>query len=89
MDKTGEREKLENERAEIEQYLDHPISREIISDNREKQDEMVRVLCNINVTDIESFFRHFTAVGVLKGLRQHQAIIDGNLQEIKRRIEEL
>ena len=89
MDKTGAREKLENELAMIDQYLSHPISREIFDDNKEKQEEIVELLTKTSIIDLSTLFRHVEAVGVLRGLRQSKAIVEGDVQVIKTKLEEL
>ena len=86
MDKQAE---LDNEMRAIEAYLDHPISRKIKTDNLEQQEALVEVICNIPIHDIESFFKHFEAVGHLRGLRRANAIVQDDLDEIKEKLKEL
>lgn len=83
MDITAERQRLENERNAIEQYLDHPISRKIFSDNKDQQERLVDTICNVPIVDLESFFKHFEAVGHLRGLRRAKALIMDDVEEIE------
>jgi hypothetical protein len=89
MDQAGDKGKLENERAMIESYLSHPITRKIISDNKEEQEKLVNLICAQAITDVETFFAHHEAVGHLRGLRRAEAIIRFDLEEIKEKLEEL
>ena len=89
MDVTGEKNKLENEKREIEAYLKHPISRKIFEDNKEQQEEAVNYILERPVTSLEDFLKREQALGHLRGLRRATAIIQTDLDEIKQKIEEL
>lgn len=84
-----ERHRLENEKATIEGYLNHPITREILKDNEEEQQGLINVITVGEIVDISTFFAHFQAVGQLKGLRQSSAILRGSLERIKEELERL
>jgi len=89
MDTTADRQRLESEKRAIQQYLDHPISREILKDNEEGQEALVNTICNVPITDAESFFKHFEAVGHLRGLRRMRSLIDENVERIAQELKEL
>jgi hypothetical protein len=89
MDITAERQRLENEQRAIAAYLDHPISRKIFEDNEEQQQSLVTILTDIPIHDIESFFKHFEAVGHLRGLRRSKALIQDDVEDIERQLKEL
>jgi hypothetical protein len=89
MDITAERQRLENEQRAIEQYLDHPISRKIFGDNRDQQESLINTITNVPITDLESFFKHFEAVGHLRGLRRSKALIQDDIEEIEAQLREL
>lgn len=89
MDTTAERNRLESEKRAIEQYLDHPISREIFQDNEESQESLINVLTNVPIVDLESFFKHFEAVGHLRGLRQSKRLLQDSVETIERQLKEL
>jgi hypothetical protein len=89
MDITAERQRLENEQRTIEQYLDHPISRKIFGDNKDQQEALVNTITNVSITDLESFFKHFEAVGHLRGLRRSKALIQDDIEEIEAQLKEL
>lgn len=89
MDTTAERQKLESEKRAIEQYLEHPISREIFQDNEDTQQSLINILTNVPIIDIESFFKHFEAVGHLRGLRQSKQLIQDSVDTIERQLKEL
>jgi hypothetical protein len=89
MDKQAELNQLEGERIQIEEYLNHPITRKIVADNAEQQKALVDIICDGLIVDIESFFKHFQSVGHLRGLRRAQAIITDTLEEVTDKIKEL
>jgi hypothetical protein len=89
MDITAERQRLENEQRAIEQYLSHPITREILADNQNEQEKAIRLLTNQPIDSIEAFFNHFEAVGHLRGLRRSRSIIDDSIEDIKDQLENL
>lgn len=89
MDITAERQRLENELRAIEQYLDHPITREILADNKTEQEKAIRLLTNEPIESIEAFFNHFEAVGHLRGLRRAKSIVDDSIEDIKVQLKDL
>jgi hypothetical protein len=89
MDITAERQRLENEQRAIELYLDHPISRKIFGDNVDQQEALINTITNVPITDLESFFKHFEAVGHLRGLRRSKALIQDDIEEIEVQLKEL
>jgi hypothetical protein len=89
MEPVAEQHALENEQKAIEQYLEHPISRKIFADNAEQQEQLVTVICDIPIHDIESFFKHFEAVGHLRGLRRGKGLVLDDLETIKNQLKEL
>lgn len=89
MDTTAERNRLESEKRAIAQYLDHPITREIFQDNEEIQESLINVLTNVPIVDIETFFKHFEAVGHLRGLRRSRQLVQDSVDTIERQLKEL
>jgi len=89
MDITAEKQRLENERKAIEMYLDHPISRRIIADNKDEQEKAIRLITNQPVDSIREFFDHWEAVGHLRGLRRAMSIIEDELVEIEDQLKNL
>jgi hypothetical protein len=89
MDITAEKTKLEMERDAILSYLDHPITKKILADNRSQEEEFVKLICDLEVVDIASFFAHFAATGHLRGLRRSRAIIMDDLEEIEEKLKEI
>ncbi len=89
MDKDAELNQLESEKAQIEGFLDHPISQKILSNNEEAQQAFLSLLIDIPVVDVASLISHFEARGHLRGLRQAKVLIDEGLDEIKDKIKEL
>jgi len=89
MDITAERQRLENERKAIQQYLEHPITRDIIADNTVEQEKAIRLLTHQPIDSIEAFFNHFEAVGHLRGLRRSRSIIDDSIEDIEEQLKNL
>lgn len=89
MDIEAERQKLEDKKAYIEAYLDHPISKEIFRDNVEEQDAAINLICNVPIDSVQSFFAHFQSVGYLHGLRRSRAITTDSLEEVKNQLEHI
>ena len=89
MDITAERQRLENERKAIQQYLEHPITRDIIADNTVEQEKAIRLLTHQPIDSIEAFFNHFEAVGHLRGLRRARSIIDDSIEDIEEQLKNL
>lgn len=88
MDTTAERNRLESEKRALQQYLDHPISKEILKDNEESQESLITTITNVPIDSIEGFFNHFEAVGHLRGLRQAKALLLGSLEAIEKQLKE-
>jgi hypothetical protein len=89
MDITAERQRLENEKRGIEQYLNHTISRKIFGDNEEQQKSLLDTILNVPVVDFESFVKHFEAIGHLRGLRRSKALVQDDIEEIQVALEAL
>lgn len=89
MDTATEKATLENEQAAIQQYLDHPITKNIIQDNAEQQDALIDLILNHPVTNVETFLAREQALGHLRGLRRGRSIIDDKLEEIETQLKEL
>ena len=89
MDIDAERQQHQNELEVLESYLRHPISVEILRDNRERESQLINVICQNDVVDVESFFAHFAAVGELKGLRRARVGMEGKVEELKETLEQL
>jgi hypothetical protein len=89
MDIDAKQQQYRNELAELESYLQHPISSEILRDNREREEQLINVVCRNDVVDIESFFAHFAAIGELKGLRRARVGMEGKVEELKETLKEL
>lgn len=89
MDIDAKRAELESLQRELENYLQHPVTVEVIRDLDEQVETAVTQLCNNPITDIESFFKHFEAIGHLRGLRRAKSQIMTNLEDIKDQMKEL
>jgi hypothetical protein len=89
MDITAEKQRLDNEKRAIQAYLDHPISRKIFEDNKEQEEQAIEYICNIPIDSIEAFFKHFEAVGHLRGLRRAMSLIKDDVEEIETQLSEL
>jgi hypothetical protein len=89
MDTTAERNRLESEKLALEQYLDHPISKEILSDNEESQQRLINTITHVPIDSIEAFFNHWEAVGHLRGLRQSKQLMLDSLEIIESQLKDL
>lgn len=89
MDVDAKRAELESQKLGLENYLQHPVTVEVIRDLDEQSERLVRQLCNEPIRDIESFFNHFESVGHLRGLRRAKALLTTNLENIKEELGEL
>lgn len=89
MDTDAERQKLENEKAFVLSWLEHPVSQEIARDNAEHQDALIDLICNREPDSIGSFFAHFIAIGELRGLRRAKGEIQSSIQTIEQQLKEL
>lgn len=89
MDLDARRVELENQIGALSQYLQHPVTVEVLRDLKEGQEGLVSVLCDVPILDIESFFKHFESVGHLRGLRRAESLIRENLEDVKEQLKEL
>jgi hypothetical protein len=89
MDQTADKTALENEMRAIEQYLSHPISRQIFSDSQDEQEKAIKLILDIPVINVETFLAREQALGHLRGLRRARAIVDDDLEDIKQKLKEL
>lgn len=79
----------ENEQKELESFLSHPVAQKAFADSKQQQDTLVDIICDVPVHDIESFFKHFEAVGHLRGLRRMEALLRDDLEDIKEELKTL
>lgn len=89
MDKEAEKRRLENERLHIQQYLDHPITKNIFADSASEQENVIELILERPVTNIETFLAREQALGHLRGLRRAKAIVQDSLEEIDEQIQAL
>lgn len=89
MELEADKKQLEDQKVFIEQYLEHPITREAFRDLDEAQERAVSMICDIPITNLETFFAHFQARGELIGLRRTKASLLQGLEEVKDKIKEL
>lgn len=87
MDKKAEQ--LTQEQAEVQTYLDHPITKKIFADNAEQQESLIDLILNRPVVNIETFLAREQALGHLRGLRRAKSIVLDDLEEIKQEIESI
>ena len=66
---------LQGRKLEWDKYLAHPITKEILQDTAAQEEAFVDLICKHDVTNVETFFAHFAAVGHLKGLRYVRQLI--------------
>lgn len=91
MDQEAERLQLESEKAQLHGWLENLITRKIEADNKEQQEAAVVTILEHPITDLESFFKHFEAVGHLRGLRRSspKLVIQDRLEEIEDKLREI
>lgn len=89
MDQDAERQKLEDSKLWIQQYLEHPLSVAIFQDNAEEQEKAVELLCNVPIHNLETLIGHFEARGHLRGLRRAKGQVMDKLEEVKDKLKEL
>lgn len=82
MDLDAKRIELENQKAAITGYLNHPVTLELLKDLKEGQEGLVSILCDVPILGIESFFKHFESVGHLRGLRRAESLLMSNLEDV-------
>lgn len=83
MDATGETNKARDAVIFTEDYLRHPITQAVFRDSEAEQESLVLLICERPITNLETFFAHFEAVGHLRGLRRQRAIIAEKLEEVQ------
>ena len=89
MDTDAERKKLEDEKAFIVSWREHPITSEVVRDNKEQQEALVELICNCTPDNIASLVGHFVAIGELRGLRRSQGEVQDSLRNIEAQLKEL
>lgn len=88
MDQEAKLQQLENEKSVLEQYLQHPVTKEFLNQLDDNIESCERMVCDVGIVDVETFFKHFEVVGQLKTLRQTKALLLVNLEDIKAQIKE-
>ena len=89
MDADAKRQELESQALALENYLQHPVTIELIRDIDEQSEALINTICEVPITDIESFFKHFESKGHLRGLRRAKAMLTTNLEEVKEQLKEI
>ncbi len=89
MDKDAERQRLESDLREVENFSKHPITRRVLDDCKRSQEVLIDILCNREIVNIETFFGHFEAIGCLRGLRTFQNHIDAAKEEVEAELKTL
>ncbi len=87
MDQDAERNKLESDLRYVEAWQKHPITSDVLADNREEQEQTIKMLCDFPITNVETFFAHHSAVGYLRGLRRAAALVQENVEEFKTKLQ--
>lgn len=88
MDTATKLNQLESDRRAVEAYLKHPLTVELLEDNRAQQEAAINILCEHDIDSISTFFAHITAVGHLRGLRRIPSIIQDKLDELNEQIKQ-
>lgn len=89
MDQEAVKQKLENEQAQIENFLSHPVAVKILADNAEQQEMLLKMFIDNPIVDLRGLIDHFEQRGHLRGLRRAKALVEGSLEEIKDQLKEL
>ncbi len=89
MDADAVKQQYENEIKEVEQYLNHPITKAIIEDSKQLQNAMLSMILEDPVTGIESFLNREQLLGHLRGLRRAEALMQTKVAEIREKLEEI
>jgi hypothetical protein len=91
MDKEAESRKLqlENEKQEIENYLNHPVSKRIFADNASEQEGLIKLVLDLPVINIETFLAREQALGHLRGLRRGESLVRDSLEDIKEELKSI
>lgn len=79
---------LQAQRREIQKWFAHPLTAKVLADNKEQQDLAVKAICDNEITDVATFFTHFSLIGHLRGLRRAFALVLDDLDEIDQNIKE-
>lgn len=89
MDKDAEQRDLQAEKKYVEDWLNHPVTKQVLADNQDQQDQLITLLCQRTITNVETFFGHFEAIGHLRGLRRMRGQVEAKLEDIEEQLKEL
>lgn len=89
MDKDAERQKLEDAQAFIMAWFDHPITRELLQENKEQEAALVSTITDRPVEGLMSMAALVEAKGELRGVRRWRGLVEEKLNEIKEKLKEL
>lgn len=89
MDVEAQKSQLVNQQAELEQYLQHPVTIEVLRDCDEQQERLLKSILNDPITNLEAFFNREQALGHLRGIRQFRALLTESLEDVKEQIKGL
>lgn len=88
MDKAALIAQLENDKATIQAWYNHPFAQELRKDNKSEQEGVINLILERPVTNVESFLAREQALGHLRGLRRLDALVQDSLEEIDRQIQQ-
>lgn len=71
--------KIEAQRKVILDWLNHPLTQRLKTDNAEQIETLTKFVCDGEFDDVKAYF---TAVGHLRGLRRAFGIIQDDLDEL-------
>lgn len=71
---------------ELENYVLHPYTQQILAQLKADEEGLINIITKQPVTDLETFFSHFQAVGNLTGVRAISASLYSTLEELKEQI---
>lgn len=86
MDKDVERVKQEQKAAYIAQYLDHPVTKELLHANERQAAALTQRIMDVDVVDAQTFFEHFVMIGIVKGLKETKLRLQGALEDTANKI---
>ncbi len=89
MDKDSEKAKLEEAQAVIQEWLDNPITKELLRENEEQQQALIHLITDFPVEDFRSAAALVEAKGHLRGLRRWKGLVTERLGEIESQLKEL
>lgn len=89
MDLDTELQRLEAKKAVLLGWLESPVTKEVLQQNKEEEETAVALLCNVPVSSIETFFAHFEVVGFLRGLRATRNSVISSIDDLNREIREI